>query len=194
MVKHKLLALLLACTAWVVSTPALAIDDLFNRNRNSLNGGFEPPKDTLYLKECSGCHFVYAPGMLPARSWAALMKGTRQHFGESLGLEEASATAISQYLQQNAADRVQQGGSQVLMESLPTNLTPQRVMSVPRLRVAHRVMLEVIGTQPAVKVRTLINCDGCHQRAIDGDYSWEELRIDGLTKIMSVVVPGYWNR
>ena len=52
---------------------------------------------------------------------------------------------------------------------------------MPRLATSHRVIREVIGRNFSVKVRTLVNCDACHQMAAEGDFSWHELRVEGLT-------------
>ena len=33
--------------------------------------------------ECSGCHMLYHPGLLPERSWNKMMAGLEKHFGEN---------------------------------------------------------------------------------------------------------------
>lgn len=172
-----------ASVAALALTPALdarAIDDLFDKSSGEGMHGFLEVKDAAYAKECGSCHFAYSPGMLPARSWERMMSRLDRHFGESLGLDGPVAAAIGRYLAQNAADRSPYAGSKVLMESIPEELTPARIQAVPRLRTAHRVMREVIARNFRVKVRTLVNCDGCHQRAAAGDFSLAELRVDGL--------------
>jgi hypothetical protein len=69
------------------------------------------------------------------------------------------------------------------MESLPESVTPARVQSVPRLRSRHRVIQEVIARNFRIKVKTLVNCDGCHQRATEGDFGLRDLRVEGLTDL-----------
>ncbi|MGQ7793561.1 diheme cytochrome c [Faunimonas sp. B44] len=49
-------------------------------------------------KECGECHMVYQPGLLPAASWAAIMDGLPDHFGEDASLPPALAAEIRAYL------------------------------------------------------------------------------------------------
>ena len=44
----------------------------------------------------------------------------------------------------------------------------------------HRVMHEVISTKPKVKVRTMTNCNACHQKAEEGSFGNAGLYIPGL--------------
>ena len=41
-------------------------------------------------RECSDCHLAYPPRLLPARSWAKVLAGQRDHFGEDLALDDAT--------------------------------------------------------------------------------------------------------
>ncbi len=180
--------------AVVAAVPALAIDDLFDRRADNPHSGFQPALDARYQKECSGCHFVYLPGLLPARSWTLLLERLDKHFGENLDLQAEAREAIRRYLVENAADRSPYSGSRVLMESLPESYTPPRIQSMPRLRSSHRVMREVIARNSNVKVRTLVNCDNCHQRAQDGDFSLGDLRVDGLSGLSLIKARNYKDR
>jgi hypothetical protein len=45
----------------------------------------------------------------------------------------------------------------------------------------HRIVLEVIDLKPKIKVRTLTNCNACHQRAAEGSFWIDELVVPGLT-------------
>ena len=63
-IRRLFLALAMACTA-----DAMAIEDLFERKPGDPLSGFQAVQDRTYQKECTGCHFVYLPGLLPARSW-----------------------------------------------------------------------------------------------------------------------------
>jgi hypothetical protein len=192
-VAHVARALCLA-SVLAAALPAQAIDDLFERRVDNPLSGFQPAQDARYQKECSGCHFVYLPGMLPARSWTLLLDRLDKHFGENIDLQGEAREAIRRYLVDNAADRSAYSASKVLMESLPADFTPQRVQSVPRIRSAHRVMREVIARNGNVKVRTFFNCDGCHQRAEGGDFSLPELRVEGLKGLSLVKSSGYKDR
>ncbi len=69
------------------------------------NGGFAPAADAKYQSECGACHFAYLPGLLPARSWEALLKKPDEHFGETLSLDPETLRHIRDYLSANAGDR-----------------------------------------------------------------------------------------
>lgn len=172
-----------------VATRAVAIDELFDKTSPDSRNGFLEVKDDLYLKECGSCHFAYSPGLLPARSWSRMTERFDRHFGESLGLDAPTRERIGRYLAENAADRSPYSGSKVLMEDMGDGAAPVRIQSVPRIRSSHRVMREVIARNYRVKVRTLVNCDGCHQRAAAGDFSLAELRVEGL-KGLQLIQPG----
>lgn len=65
---------------------------------------YAPVKDATVLKECGACHMAYPAGLLPARSWAAIMSGLKDHFGENAELDAETARRIGDYLAANAAD------------------------------------------------------------------------------------------
>jgi Dihaem cytochrome c len=59
--------------------PAAAIDDRFNPHKYEKGGFVEPASNPTYVNECGACHFTYLPGLLPARSWRALMARANDH-------------------------------------------------------------------------------------------------------------------
>jgi len=137
----------------------------------------------MYAKECGACHFAYSPGLLPVRSWELHLNRMEKHFGESVVLPEPARDAIRRYLTENAADRSDYAGSQIFLERLDAKVTPYRLMDVPTYRQAHRIILEVISIKNKVKVRTLTNCNACHQYAPEGSFGNRELFVPGLTPL-----------
>lgn len=172
---------LLLCLALATSLPAAAANDVFFKDTPGSLNGFLAATDPTYLKECGSCHFAYSPGLLPARSWEAHMGRLEKHFGESIAMSEPARAAVLRYLTENAADRSAYNGSKVLMERVDPARTPYRLMDLPLYREMHRIMLEVISIKPKVKVRTLTNCNACHQWAPEGSFGTAELFVPGLT-------------
>lgn len=170
-----------ACMLAAASIPALAANDRFWKEAPGSVNGFLPAKDPLYVKECGSCHFPYSPGLLPARSWELHASRFDKHFGETLNLSREKQDALLKYLTENAADRSKFEGSLTFMERIDPKRTPYRLQDVPLFREMHRVMLEVINKKTKVKVRTLTNCNGCHQMADEGSFGNSELLIPGLT-------------
>jgi hypothetical protein len=175
-------AVILALLAGLAAGRAPAANDLFQKDGAASRNGFLPATDPVYVKECGACHFAYSPGLLPARSWELHMNRMEKHFGESVVLPEPARESIGRYLAQNAADRSDYAGSQLFMERLDPKATPYRLMDVPLYREMHRIMLEVIGMKAKVKVRTLTNCNACHQYAPEGSFGNRELFVPGLTR------------
>ena len=171
--------------AAIAAFTAHAANDRFYKDSPGSMHGFLAARDPLYVKECGSCHFPYSPGLLPARSWELHMKRLEKHFGESIALPPATQDAISRYLAENAADRSKFEGSLTFMERIDPKRTPYRFQQVPLFREMHRVVLEVIDRKPKIKVRTLTNCNGCHQAADEGSFGYEELLVPGLSMMRS---------
>jgi hypothetical protein len=175
----KIIALL--ATGLLMASGAHAANDRFWKDKPGSMNGFLAATDPVYVKECGSCHFPYSPGLLPARSWERHMQRLDKHFGESIQLPEATRTAVHHYLTQNAADVSQYDGSRTFMEDIKPSMTPFRFQDVPLYRQMHRIVLEVIDLKPKIKVRTLTNCNACHQRAAEGSFWIDELVVPGLT-------------
>ena len=179
----SLAAALFATAATLASFQAVATHERFHKDRNDPNSksGFFAATDPTYVKECGSCHFPYSPGLLPVRSWELHMKRLEKHFGEAVALQPATHEAILRYLTENAADRSPYEGSQYYMAKVDPGATPYRLQDVPLHREMHRIIQEVISIKAKVKVRTLTNCNACHQWAPEGSFANSELFVPGLT-------------
>jgi diheme cytochrome c len=173
--------LVLLC-AMLRAGAAHAIDDRFNPSRYE-KGGFAPVDDALYAKECGSCHFTYLPGMLPARSWHALIGRSGEHFGEALALAPDTARHIEQYLVSKAADAADFRGSEVILYRLEENDVPLRITELPLMRQRHQVVRKLLAL-PNTSVRSLTNCDSCHERAAAGSFGYGEIVVPGVTKVI----------
>jgi Dihaem cytochrome c len=176
--------------------PAAAVDDRFNPHKYE-KGGFAPAGNPTYVDECGACHFTYLPGLLPERSWRALMaKANNDHFGESLSLSPDVAREIEQYLVSNAADTSERLGAQAILYRLRRDVAPLRITSLPVFRARHFMAAYVkkatprastARTFPPAAIKVLMNCNDCHEKAATGSFAYEEIIIPGVTK---VVKPG----
>jgi Dihaem cytochrome c len=191
----KMTMLSCAICAMLAAGPAVAVDDRFNPHAYE-KGGFAPASNETYRKECGDCHFLYLPGMLPARSWQALMAKSNSHFGESLLLAPDVAREIEQYLVANAADRSDHLGASAILYRLRDGSTPTRITSLPVFKQRHAVAAYVKGANDRVNtarsfspsaVKLLINCNDCHEKASTGSFAYKEIVVPGITK---VVEPG----
>lgn len=63
---------------------------LLNRVQAGGSHYFPPVADPLVQSECGSCHLAFAPSMLPARSWQALMGGLQNHFGDDATMRRST--------------------------------------------------------------------------------------------------------
>jgi hypothetical protein len=162
-------------------------------------GGFAPVTDAKYQTECGACHFAYLPGMLPARSWEALLTKSNAHFGETLSLDPETLRHIRNFLTTNAADRSDFLGSEVILGRLSDQSTPLRITSLPMFKTYHFSVLHKMGLASGFhSVRELspqarkgvLNCNACHERAAAGSFPPREIIIRGAPGAPTAVPSG----
>ena len=141
--------------------------------------GVAPASDPTYLAECGSCHMAYAPGLLPARSWVAILGGLEDHFGDVASLPLDRRQALARYLVPNAADtNPDHRLSARIASSVPPDQTPLRILDVPVLRSEHdEIPTRLVQANPLVK--TWSRCDACHTGAANGSFREGEIRIPG---------------
>lgn len=166
--KIKMIAALM--TGFVITTSSIALA----KGRSDV----APVDNPKYAKECSACHMAYQPGLLPERSWRKLMDGLDKHFGENAELPDADRQELTDYLAKNAADHAKHKRSAQLAKSIAKNDTPLRITEVPFFTKEHRkVATKIKGSD---KVKSLSQCDVCHQKANDGSFAEGEINIPGI--------------
>lgn len=151
------------------------------RSQNGKNYGrngdcVAPVTNQAYRDQCGGCHFVYQPGLLPARSWQKIMHGLKDHFGEDVSISLEDNKAIIGYLAANAADSASSKVSRKIMKSL-SGQTPIRVSQVPYIIHKHEDDDIPADAFKRKSVGSLGNCIACHTRAEQGDYDDDYVRI-----------------
>jgi hypothetical protein len=159
----------------MIATPLVAHDHGHDRGRDrSWYGGRDesgtkvaPVTDKVVAKECSSCHMLYPAGLLPARSWTAVMAGLSDHFGDNASLDEATAKQITDYLTANAADKA--GDNRRALRSLAAAEAPLRITELPSWKRKHerkdRVAPEALKRAGA---KFKGDCKACHKEAEQG--------------------------
>jgi len=131
------------------------------------NRPFPVVNSEVYEQECSSCHYLYQPGLLPWRSWKKLIKGSSDHFGENLGLDEKEAGGIGAYLRANSADNGVNEWARKISSSIGST-TPLRITETPYIQKEHRKIPPEVFKRQAI--RSFSNCDACHKTAVQGDF------------------------
>jgi len=134
------------------------------------------PVNATYADECSSCHFLYQPWLLPARSWKVLMSNSTDHFGEDLALGQETAKEILEYLVANSTDNavVRSKWARKIWRSLGGR-TPESIRDVPYIKRKHREIRKDVYERPSIK--SFSNCGACHRVAAQGDYDDDNVRI-----------------
>ncbi len=123
--------------------------------------------DPLYVGECGSCHTPYHPSLAPAATWAGIMSGLANHFGENAQLDKAAGEAIALYLAENSAEH---------FDTLPAHLLrnvdsadPLRITSAPGWKRLHRKIGAEIFAAKAVGNSGA--CAACHADAPSGAFN-----------------------
>ena len=176
--KMKVAALL--ATALILNSAYAVADQSFggwliNFNRQK---GVKPVTDKAYLEECGGCHFAYQPGLLPARSWEALLNkdALRKHFGANAELDDDTLKEIHDYAVDNAADKSWFKRSRKIAVATETGPAPLRITGLLYISRKHEEIPEkMIKGNKGVK--SLSFCDKCHTQAAMGVYDADTVNI-----------------
>ena len=138
-------------------------------------------QNLAYDKACVSCHMLYAPSMLPARSWQALMTGLNDHFGDNAEVTDEVRDEVSAYLQRNAADKVENIYAQSMLDLLRDDETPLRISETKYFTLLHDVVKPAMITgNPDVK--SVARCETCHYEALQGRYNRFAVRIPNYYK------------
>ena len=118
-----------------------------------------------WKQECSNCHIVYSPGLLPAESWRKVMAGLDKHFGSDASLTDQENKEITAFLVNNASNRW----------SAPT--APLQITESAWFKSKHdsREIAPSVWKNP--KVKSPANCQACHAGAENGDFSERNIKI-----------------
>ena len=176
-------SVLVLMAAWMFFSSPLALADEWDEpgeydDRGEYEEGWEyeegeatrpysVPEDPLYTHECSSCHFLYLPGLLPGRSWEEVMKNTDKHFGEDLFLDEKTRDEVLTFLKDNSAEKTHTEWSRDILKSIGDK-TPTRITEVPYIVKEHRKIEPEVFKRPSIG--SFSNCGACHTMAAQGDF------------------------
>lgn len=145
-------------------------------------GGTPLPESALYRDECSSCHFLYTPWLLPAASWKRVINESSDHFGDDLALDETTKAGLLEYLTANSTDHTGVRNEWVgkkkakLLRGVDMNNPPKRITDLKYIKKEHHnVIRKRIYERSSIK--TLSNCTACHTTAKTGDFEEDNIKI-----------------
>ncbi len=170
---NRFIVLFLA-TLLVYATVLIGTADA-NGNSKKIKMKYMPPVDNeLYAEECSSCHFLYLPGLLPSGSWVKIMEGAEDHFGEDLALDEETSMEILKYLKANGAETTGAKRSVKIMRSLK-GATPLKITETKYIVKKHDEIRSSVYKRESI--RSFSNCIACHRTADKGIFSERDVKI-----------------
>ncbi len=134
-----------------------------------------PVTNAKWKAECSSCHMLYHPGLLPERSWNKMMGGLDKHFGENASLEPATRDEITRFLATNSADKSDNRRSDRINQSIPANAAPLRISETRYFTSKHDEISPV--TFKRKSIGSAANCIACHKGAEKGNFSESQVKI-----------------
>ena len=140
--------------------------------------GVKPVADKQYQEECGACHFAYQPGLLPAKSWEALLndEALRKHFGVNAELDSDTLKDIRDYAIKNSAGNSWYKQSRKIAAATEQGPAPLRITELRYISRKHHDIPEkmVKGNKD---VKSLSFCDKCHTQAGKGVYDPDTVNI-----------------
>ena len=125
--------------------------------------------DPFFAQECSECHMLYHPSLLPASDWKKLMATLDNHFGEDASLDETATAHIRNWLVQNAAETTDTRPAH-LFSVLSKSGELQSITKTRAWLELHDSPLES-GAFDRKSVGSRANCQACHKDAKTGMFS-----------------------
>ena len=149
----------------------------YSRERKSLFVTSNVPSATnsKWKAECSSCHMLFPPALLPARSWTKLMGGLDKHFGEDASIDAKTRDEITGFLVANGADRSSNRRGTKIDQSISSGNVPIRITETPYFIRKHDEIQSSVWKRP--KIKSPANCVACHRNAEQGVFSEHEVSI-----------------
>lgn len=113
----------------------------------------------LFSSECSSCHILYPPTLLPKKSWKIMMSDLQNHFDTDASLDKEEEQNILAYLLENSAENSTSEASVKILQSM-LNQDIIAITQTPFWKRRHAVIDESYFKN--TKVKSKANCKACH--------------------------------
>ncbi len=123
--------------------------------------------DPVVQSECTDCHMLYHPSLLPARDWEHITATLEDHYGEDAWLDEETTAHIRDWLTAHAAETADTRAAHVFRLDPEAGIT--RISDTPFWKERHAFIPEAAFRSPEVGSRD--NCAACHADAEAGWFS-----------------------
>jgi hypothetical protein len=135
----------------------------------------DPVSNAAWKEECASCHTLFHPGLLPARSWTAIMAGLGKHFGDDASLDVQVNAEITRFLIANSAERAESQRSRRIADSIPLSASPLRFTETRYFLREHDDLKSSVYSRPSIG--TPANCSACHRGADAGEFDEHNVKV-----------------
>lgn len=118
-----------------------------------------------YRQECGACHMAYPPAFLSKPAWGRVMHALSRHYGTDASMDPATASKITQWLNQYGGSYKRVAGSS----------KEDRLTTTPWFMHEHEEIARSIYQRAAI--RSPANCAACHIGAGRGNFEEDFVRI-----------------
>lgn len=132
------------------------------------------PNET-WESECSSCHTLFHPTLLPATSWEKIMAGLEDHFGDNASLDENTRKEIFEFLVSSSAEHSTSEASQKLLRSVKKGDAPTQITEIAYWKRKHSEVPPDVYSRKSVKSKS--NCIACHPGAEVGSFEDADISI-----------------
>jgi cytochrome b len=108
--------------------------------------------------ECSSCHTLYPPFLLPKSAWYSMMDNLDNHFGDDASLDMVETLSIKEYLAKHSAENSTRKASVRILKSYKGELAITKNSYWER---KHKKIKDETFAQESIKRKS--NCKACHQ-------------------------------
>ena len=129
-----------------------------------------------YQQACASCHMLYAPSMLPERSWEKIMSNLNNHFDDNAEVTAVVNAEVMAYLKRNAAEHDRRRYAKSMLGLLNAGETPNSISDTKYFQLMHDAVKPkmVLGNPD---VRSFARCEACHNQAQEGKFNSIEAKI-----------------
>jgi Dihaem cytochrome c len=139
---------------------------------------YPPIADPIVAKECGACHMKFPAGLMPVASWARIVAGLNDHFGENAGVDAETALHMVTYLTANAgvevAPKPPRGakGAAKAPAVVPAAVVeaPLRITELTWFQKKHGPRRISPASLTRKNARSAGDCIACHRDAEKGDF------------------------
>ena len=131
------------------------------------------PLDATWQSECGSCHLAFHPSLLPRRSWAKMFAEQQTHFGEDLGLGDATLRHLEAYAAGHAAEALESAVAWKMATTIPAASAPLRISATPYWVERH----SRLDAATWARVHRS-ECESCHRDAEAGTFAPGAIDLD----------------